>query len=34
MRPIRREDGGPWFDVHDGGEYQTRDPTLSDAEFV
>jgi hypothetical protein len=34
MRPMQREDGSPWFDVHDDGGYQARYPTLDDAEFA
>lgn len=34
MRPMRREDGSPWFDVYDDGEYQARYPTLSDTGFA
>lgn len=34
MRPMQREDGSRWFDVHDDGDYQVRYPTLSDAEFA
>ncbi|MBB5163693.1 hypothetical protein [Mycobacterium sp. AZCC_0083] len=34
MRPMQLEDGRAWFDVYDDGEYQTRYPTLSDAEFA
>lgn len=34
MRSVQLEDGSPWFEVHDDGDYQLRYPTLSDAEFV
>lgn len=34
MRPSRREDGSPWFDVYDDGDYQACYPTLNDAEFA
>ncbi|BBY67763.1 hypothetical protein MHEL_60060 [Mycolicibacterium helvum] len=34
MRPMRREDGRPWFDVYDDGDYQIRYPTLTDAEYA
>jgi hypothetical protein len=34
MRPIQREDGSMWFDVHDDGEYQVTYSTLDDAEFA
>ncbi|MCA4726891.1 hypothetical protein [Mycolicibacterium fortuitum] len=34
MRPKRDEDGRPWFDVYDDGDYQVRYPTLTDAEYA
>lgn len=34
MSATRQEDGSPWWDVHDDGDYQVRYPALTDAEFA